>query len=230
MTTARPRPRPPLKTQEAYNAAVQLYNQEFRTLGERTTAFLIVQSILVAAFVTVLIIPAPTIEETLPYAFYLVLIGIIVVGILFCVLYYLAGRSGAQAAFRWRQYMLYIEHNQQDTPWNWVYNYCDEEHKKHGEPPQKRKVYTWLRNLFTRLQCERCLLERPPLPSAWLFSPAIFLMVWASAIIYIVLSYMPQRGFPWDSAPTLAISIFIFLIFFFIIIWRCTVWWKTRRN
>ena len=34
---------------ESYSAAVQLYNQEFRALGERTAAFVIVQSIFLPA-------------------------------------------------------------------------------------------------------------------------------------------------------------------------------------
>lgn len=217
MTTERPKPRAPFTEAESYNVAVQLHNQEFRTLGERTMAFLIVQSILVAAFVTILTIPPSTMKETLPYAFYPFASGIIVVGISYCFLQYLAGRSGSQAAFRWRQYMRHIENNHPDTPWNWFYADCQHTHSE-------RKFKGW----WSRRHCERCLLERPPLPSSWLISPAIFLLAWACAIIYIFLRCIGGRV-PLNSALAIGTSIFIFLIFLSLIIWRCLAWWRTRN-
>ena len=225
MTTGRPRPKAPLKTQEAYNAAVQLYNQEFRTLGERTTAFVIIQSILVAAFVAVLVNP-----NWFPYAFEFITFGISIVGILFCISHHVAGRSGSTVAFMWRQYMRGLESNHQDAPWKRVYDYCKAEHKKHGEAQ--------LKNLWTRLQCERCLLERSPLPTAWIVTPFIFLMIWFAVSLYLTARLFiegdPLRLNLFLPLPaSISLSIIVSLLglgALLFIICSCRVWWKTRRS
>ncbi len=210
----RRRRREPLEPLDSYNAAVQLYNQEFRTLGERTMAFLIVQSILVAAFVTVLTLPAQTMRETLPYGFYPILIGIIVVGVLYCLLHHSAGSFGSRAAFRWKQYMRHVESNDLETPWDWFY-----EHSPHT--CRGKGIIRFL----TQSQCERCLLEKPPLPSTWFFSPAIFLTVWAFAIIYIFLRHMGGRV-PLLCPLTVGVSVFILVLASFIM-WRWASPWRT---
>lgn len=204
MAVRRPQRRSPMTQAESYNVAVQFHNNEFRTLGTRTTAFLIVQSILVAAFVGLVTIPAPIVKETFGYAFYPFAFGIAVVGVLFCVLHYVAGMSGSQAAGRWRRYMRHIENHHPDAPWEWFYR--DSE----------------------RSPWERRQLERLPLPSAWLFSTAIFFWIWVSAIIYLVLRYMPEHGVSWHEAPTLRILIPLFMVSLSLTIWLCIVWWRNR--
>jgi len=233
MTTRRRRQIATLTPAESYNAALQLHNQEFRTLGERNYAFLIAQSILVVALVTVLVN-----SKLFPYALIFIMWVIIMAGILFCISHHLAGRAGSTAAFIWRQYMLDIERNQQDTPWNWVYNYCEERHKKHGEPPQKRKVCTWLRSLLTRLKCDRCLLERSPLPIVWLITPGIFAGIWFAFSFYIArrlfikgdpLTLNLTDFFPLGLAQ--AISIIVTLIAFGVLcylICRFVKWFRTK--
>lgn len=182
---------------ELYSAAIQFHNNEFRTLGERTVAFLIIQSILVAALVHVITIPVPVLRQTFAYAFYPVAFGICTLGILFCVLHYVAGLVGSKTALRWRQYMQGIENNQQD-PWKSFFNKCSEHEK----------------SLFKSL----------PLPGSWLFSTAIFLWAWFAAVTYLVLRYMPEHGIDWVSAPTLGILIPIFILFLSITIWRLKSW------
>lgn len=174
MTMGNQEPREPLTQPESYNVALQLHNQEFRALGERTGAFLLIQSVLVAAFVTVLVS-----QNTFAYAFEFIALGIGLVGILYCIIHNHAGSSGSQAAFRWRQYLRSIENNQENTPWNWVYEHCP--HTCHG-----RGIIRFL----TQLRCERCLLEKSPLPTTWLVSPAIFLLAWIVALVYVIIWYV----------------------------------------
>ena len=209
MTTKSREEKAPLSPADEYNAAVQLHNQEFRALGERTTAFLIAQSILVAAFVHIL-----TGRGHFPIAFEVIALGIIVIGILYCVLHYLAGQSGSQAAFRWRQYMMrHIENNDQDAPWNWFYDHC--EHTHEGERH---------RNILARLLCEKCLLKRRPLPTAWLISPAIFFMAWIAAIISIIW----KLGLPLPC--TIALTVLFAAGALYSILWRWKVWWHHQEN
>jgi hypothetical protein len=55
-----------LTKSDRYNLTIQFHNQEIQALNEKTQAFLIVQSIFVAAFATIL----TTGGEFLPFAFY----------------------------------------------------------------------------------------------------------------------------------------------------------------
>lgn len=221
MTTRRRRPTEPLKPSESYYAAAQLYTQEFRTVGERTNAFFIAQSIFFTAFFLTL-----ASQKLFPFAFTYVVSGIIVIGVLFCVLHLLAGRAGSRAAFRWRQYMTHhIENNHADTPWNWFYIDC--KHTPQGEIHKK---------LWHRLKCERCLLERPPLPSAWLFSPAIFLMVWSVASLYTPIKLSmegdPLRSnllFPLPLSMSIIVALFALGALGFVI-WHLIVWWCYPNN
>ena len=201
MITQNQEQRAPLSPADEYNVALQLHNQEFRTLGERTNAFLIVQSLLVAAFAMIRINP-----ELFPYAFPLITGGISIVGILFCFLHYGAGRLGSRAAFRWRQYMIRVENHHPDAPWSWFY----------GETQCAR--------------CERRLLNKPPLPSAWLISPAIFFLVWLAAIAYILIVCCTSpdfcKCFPISALPPWLI---VFPIVALIVV-SLVVWWLLKRN
>lgn len=205
MTTPNQGQQAPFSSVDEYNAAVQFYIQEFRTLGERTNAFLIVQSILVSAFVLVLIM-----EESHPYAFEFIVLGISVVGILYCFLHHRAGQSGSRTAFGWRQYMCHIENNEQNAPWNWLYAHIHDSEK-------------WL-------------LKKHPLPSVWLFSPAIFLAVWLCASLYIPIRLI------FDSSYHLTICCFPLVLSLSIIatlfalgalgfvIWRIKIWRCSRED
>lgn len=218
-----------IKKHERYSAAVQLHNQEFRTLGERTTAFLIVQSILVAAIVHVIISES----SVLPYAFIGVVSGIIFIGALYCLLQYKAGRMGSQAAFRWRRYMLYIEKKKEKrkAPWEWFYEQC-----------KQPKIEDWEKPSTGKKTSEAKLLYKLPWPYTWLASPAIFSSVWCGAAVYIIYRLL------WASDPiklsleklsndpslqylvnpligfTLAATTFALVIFLLLVI-RAIKWW-----
>ncbi len=156
-----------------YNAAIQLHNQEFRAIGERTAAFLIVQSILVAGLGHVIISES----VILPYAFTVIVSGIIVIGVLYCLMHCKAGELGSLAAFRWRRYMRHVERNEeQEEPWEWFYKQCERPKLADWEKPSPGKKTT-----------EARLLYEPPWPSSWLLSPAIFSSVWFGAACYIII-------------------------------------------
>ena len=161
MTTRPTRQRVALDPFDSYNAALQFYNQEFGALGERTNAFLIVQSIFVAAFGLLLASQQPP-----PIAFDVLTLGIIIAGISYCALHQQAGQSGSRGALLWREYMRHIESDQPDAPWKWFYS------------------------MYRQKSYPNYLLERPPLPSAWLASPAIFASVWFGALLYVVFNYI----------------------------------------
>jgi len=193
-----------LKISDYYKAAVDLHNQEFRTLGERANAFLITQSILVAAFVYIVKSQNLVGREFIAW-------GIILAGIWLCLVYCLAGSSGSQAAFRWRQYMLSLE--KQDGPWGWFY--ARYHHKYNGKG---------IRHFLLQFCCERCLLERSPLPIVWLITPAIFFAVWFGATYYIVgighfCLHLCQLIFLWISVGTVGS----------LIIYKFIAWLRERR-
>jgi hypothetical protein len=139
-----------MNSAESYNAAIQLHNHEFGTFNGKNNAFVIVQSILIAAFVTLLVY-----KTSFPLAFDIVAIFIIMVGATYCFVHHRAGQSAAIAAFTFfGQY-----------------------------------THTHNTNWWSQLNCERCLLERLPLPSAWLLTPSLFLFWWLFILIYIVVNY-----------------------------------------
>ena len=108
-----------------YNAGIQQYSNEFRTLGERANAFLLTQSILIAALVLIF-----TNLKEAPIPFGLVAMGIILIGISFCILQIRAGRSGAYSAYAWRKYLLHLENKHTDALWNWFEKYFEDKSKK----------------------------------------------------------------------------------------------------
>lgn len=149
-----------LSLSDHYNAALKLHNQEFRTLGERISAFLIAQSILVAGFVMIL-----TNKQLFPMAFDIIALGIILAGTLYGLLHHWAGKLGSEAALAWRKYMRELEGDQAKAPWNWL----------HGE---------------LRGGLQKGFFKRAPLPSNWLGAPMIFLGVWSFFYSYVVFNYI----------------------------------------
>ena len=174
-----PAPKEPLSSADEYNVALQLYNNEFRALGERANSFLFPQSIFVAALLLIF-----TNLKNAPIAFDVIALGIITIGILFCALYLRAGLLGAQAAYTWRRYMRRLEKKPQDTPWEWF-------RKASEDIPQKTESKSFWTQLWWSLTNKKGdLLDKLPLPNSWLFSPLIFLFVWTCAYIYIFIGYL----------------------------------------
>ena len=178
----------PLSLENNYSAGIQQYNNEFRTLGERANAFLLTQSILVAALVLIFI----NLKEA-PVPFGIVAMGIILIGIAFCILQIRAGRSGAYSAYAWRQYLLYLENKHPDAAWNWFAKYFECKTKK-AEKEAKCCVTKFLMKKLPWVIDEGALAKCLPLPGFWVFSTIAFLAVWTgSTCIY--------RFIPNDEVP-----------------------------
>lgn len=102
-------------------------------------------------------------QASLGYLFPYLLFAISVIGSLYCLLHSLSGGLVARSARQWRQYMRNLESNDQNTPWRWFYSE------------------------YERLQGNRVLLERTPLPMMWLTAPIIFAAVWVGVSLYPVI-------------------------------------------
>lgn len=133
-----------------YNVAAQFYNQELSIIGQRSNAFLVVQSILVVALATFL-----TNTQIFPYALVLIMWGISILGSLFCLQHYLSGLTGATSAKYWRRYMRTIENSRLDTPWKQFGLYWE---KEGGDD-------------LINLTPAKGHLDRPPWPTAWIITP-----------------------------------------------------------
>ncbi len=181
------------KQRERYNAALELHNHEFRTLGERSNLFAVIQSILISALILIMIG-----QEEFGYVFPYAVAGISLVGAIMCFLHHKSGLSGSENAFLWRQYMLSIESDVSDTPpddmpWKWF-------HDKYRGPGSLKKF---------------------PLPTAWLFTPTIFMCVWFVASAYIPVRIGFDTGFAENSgrlaafvfSATIAATVFRLLLF-----------------
>lgn len=228
--SGRPEDTPPqdaprtLAWRDAYNAAIQLHNHEFATLSAKTNAFLIVQSILIAAFITMICY-----KQSFPMAFDVIALVIISVAILYCFLHHKAGWSGAQAAFRWRRYLLYMESGRDGLPMTWFRSSCEHTHNE-------KKCTGW----YSRLTCEACLFTRIPLPNAWLFTPSLLLAWWLLASLYVELNYWfatcnPSLMVYHQSPRWLFIigSTVVLLLFGFIVVSICRRarhWWREKRE
>ena len=181
---------------ERYNAALELHNHEFRTLGERSNLFAVIQSILISALALIMIG-----QEEFGYIFPYMVAGVSLVGAIICFLQYKSGLSGSENAFLWRQYMLSIENDVSDTPsdnmpWKWFYD-------RYRGPGSLKKF---------------------PLPSAWLYTPTIFMLVWFVASAYIPVRIWFDTSFASSSIRQVAliisliisVSVLILLLFFII--------------
>jgi len=190
MVSNSPKSSPPVMLDERYKAALESHNHEFRTLGERASIFGVVQSILIGASVLTL-----TNQQIFGYIFPFLFSGLVFIGALFCLLHFGAGHMGADSAFRWRQYMRFIEQNQSDMPWVWFYTKYEE---KYGN---KRA------------------LEMLPLPSNWLYPPTIFLFMWLIASVYIPGRILFDNSFAVSSyrpavfVTSIAIGAFVLAVF-----------------
>jgi len=192
---------------ERYNAALELHNHEFRTLGERSNLFAVIQSILISALVLIMIG-----QEEFGYVFPYTVAGISLVGAIICFLHYKSGLSGSENAFLWRQYMLSIENDVSDTPpdnmpWKWF-------HDKYRGPGSLKKF---------------------PLPTAWLFTPTIFMFVWFLASAYIPVRIWFDISFASSSIRqvafiiSIAISVSVLILLLFFIIQSAKYLWCANK-
>lgn len=199
---------------ERHGAAVQFYNQELNTISQRNTAFLIVQSILIAAFATLLVN-----ADKFPWALAMFMWALSVAGSLFCLFHHVAGRSGARTASNWRRYMRLIESGQINAPWNRFDQYCDDdEHAQHIKIPKKSQACLRLRNLYFGLQCDRCLVQRLPLPHIWIITPAIFASGWVLSAVYMTVRLLFLKQDPLRLHPNPYLSLPVATGFSFIVL------------
>ena len=167
------------KQREYYNAALELHNHEFRALGERSSLFAVIQSILISGLALTI-----TGQGVFGYIFPYTVPGISLVGAVICLIQYRSGLSGSENAFLWRQYMLGIENDTCDAPrnnmpWNWFYH-------RYSNPG---------------------LLKQFPLPSVWLYTPTVFMVVWSFASAYIPIRILFDASFTLTSNRQVALII-----------------------
>jgi len=209
MTLRNQEPAETLTPKDCYGAAAQFHNHEFRTLGERTNLLLIVQSILISAYVLILV-GQQSFGYIIPYA----ASGIVLVGFLFCTLHIEGGRRSSQSAFVWRQYMRSIEQDCSNTPWNWYYShYRDIEGRREASASEE--------------------LGRLPWPTAWLATPAIFLTLWFLASLYVPVRLGIDRTFGLHSCRGLVLATSIVVAVCALaglihLVWRSRQWFTWR--
>ena len=149
---------------DRYRTTVDLYICSIRALEQRTMAFLIVQSLLAAGYAALL----SRYGEN-PNVTPLLMSGVILIGIAFCFVLYAAGRTVAQDALIWMKCMQSMEGNDKDEPWSCFHQYG------------------------SRFSLQRHCLNRPPGPTLWIYSPALFLAAWACA--FVALHKFPCWGY-----------------------------------
>lgn len=219
---------PPLKPEDIrvyYNAGIEQHSNEFRTLGDRANTFLLTQSILLTAFILILI------NRTIfPILFDIIRIGIILLGIFFCWLYIRAGRSGAYSAYAWRKYLLHLENKHPDAPWNWFKKYFESKTEK-AIKEAKCCVTKFLMERHPWVIDEGALAKYLPLPSVWIFSTIAFLLVWACASVYVLINYSlvyyhQTPLWPYILIISLSSIVLLFIIIFSVYLLRqaCKEW------
>jgi len=231
MTTQNSEKHSPLEPgdiRDYYNAGIEQYSSEFRTLGERANAFLLTQSIFFTALILTLIyqdkIAAP----------FIITAGVILLGISFCLLYIRAGRSGACSAYAWRQYLLRLENENPDAPWNWFAKYFKGKTEK-ARKEAKRCVTKFLmeHEYLSWVIDEGALAKCLPLPSSWIFSTIAFLLVWVCASFYVLLDYgmiYCHQTSPWLFRPIIALSSILLLFIMIFSVYLLRQAWKEWEN
>jgi len=191
-----------------YEYAVQLHNQEFRTIGERANSALIVQSILISGIILILINEKNIFGYIYPY----VVTGIILIGALISFFLHMSGQEGAKSAFLWRRYMRRLEAGERSKPWNWFY-------KHHNDSREVRR------------EGDSGLISKFPLPYSWIIIPLILLGIWSIASLYIPIRINFDSSFPTESCITVVVcisrgsSIIIWSLFIFVL-YRIWLWFK----
>lgn len=179
------------------------------TLGWRTNVFIVAQSILVGSFILLLVNRSHFLSWAPANAFLVFAIGIALVGLLYCIVHYLSGKSAATAAEFWRAYMYELEeemmgrgNSEVDTPWHALCKYYRGEESqelqwfKVCKQSEEQKCQTSKteqskggksetpqdKQFKAPPSYERKLLCIKPSPASWFILPAIFGLAWLIAI------------------------------------------------
>jgi len=230
MATQNSEQNPPLKPEDIrvyYNAGIEQHSNEFRTLGDRANTFLLTQSILLTAFMLLLI------NRTIfPILFDIIRIGIILLGIFFCWLYIRAGRSGAYSAYAWRKYLLLLENEHPYAPWNWFYDYFNNKTEK-AKKEANCCITKFLMKHCASLIDEGALAKKLPLPSSWIFSTSAFLVIWACAFFYVLIDYgmvYCHQTSPWLFIPIIVLGSIVLLSIIIFVVYLLRQAWKEWEN
>jgi len=190
-----------------YEYAVQLHNQEFRTLGERTNSALIVQTILMSSLILILVYEKSILGYILPY----VVTGVVFIGALIMSLLHFSGKEGSKSAFTWLRYMRALERGERGKPWSWFDKHRNDFRKDRGVGNSG-------------------LTHKLLLPSSWIIIPSILLFVWSVASLYIPGRIIFDCSFAVDSGRIFALVISIINAicvwsFFITILYGIKLWW-----
>lgn len=152
---------------QVYNSAVQLYGQEIKTINDTNSSFLLMQSILLVAFILIIVG-----RNIFPISYEILAIAIALVATIFCFVYYKAGLYGSISALKYKKFLIDAETNSEIRLLTNIYI-----PKKHAHSDFDRK-------------CEICYFERSPLPHSWLWTTYIFLLLWSAVLVYIFSSLL----------------------------------------
>ncbi len=144
---------------DKYKTAVELYVSCIRSLEQRSGVFLLMQSILVASYVALLVKNNDLILFT---------VGISAIGIIICIVFFLAGKTTSVEASVWQSYMIEIE-------------------KKEPSTEAKELHWGYYKETYSkRADCiTKTALGRFPAPTLWLFSPSVFLTAWICSFVVL---------------------------------------------
>ncbi|MFC1982438.1 hypothetical protein ACFLV5_01420 [Chloroflexota bacterium] len=156
---------------DVYRTATELYSSSLRALEQRASAFLTTQSLLVAAFAVLFI----SFYSNINLSLFVSIIGICLIGFIISLTFYFYHQVTSKDAAFWRAYSRFLEDNFPEenkgingqNPWQTFYKYA-----KNKEP----------KYLGSRGDAA----EKLPAPMLWLLSPAIFLIAWLCASVWII--------------------------------------------
>jgi len=180
-----------MELSDKYHFAILMHNKEFAILGQRTNAFLLVQSILMGGFILILVN-----SDSFYGSFELFAIAVAMMGLLFCIMNIKGGWASASSAMKWRVYIMSLENGDAEAPFNSFISEFKHNHKDSG----------------FHLNCEGCQINVLPYPTSWLFNSFIFIFSWFAGVAYILISHIVKNHIL-ESCQVLAnIGVFVFFM------------------
>lgn len=193
-----------MDTRDKYHFALLMHNKEFAILGQRTNAFLLVQSILMGGFILILIY-----RTSFNSFFELLSIALAVIGLVFCIMNIKGGMASSSSALKWRKYLIVLENGDKEAPFHSFISKFEHSHKDNG----------------FHFNCEGCQINVLPYPTSWLFNSFIFIFSWFAGIAYIVISYIAKQ-YSLESCQV-CVNIGIFVFFMVAAVTICTYYFSS---
>jgi len=148
---------------EWYKTATELYTSSLRALEQRSGAFLLIQSFLIAGYVLLL-----TRCNNELNIFMYIIVGI---GIITCFSFFIAGNTTSIDTAIWRSYMRMLEKNEHNE------NRSDELPWVYYNKEYRERTKGALGKLL------RTALDKLPGPTLWLGLPAFFITAWICVLV-----------------------------------------------